>query len=675
MPAIDGITKEYLVKLMKRYQKYEIFSTYLETDEDVGKIRLQDVYLSPYILEFEDAKVMPMPPSEAMIRKQISGILAAMSTRDTTRCDEAKEQNESDGRIPCFEEKTEKEAVKRYKKVVYASKGGGKTSFLSIYALQCAYKLLGQEAEEDRSLERLMLSHDVVSAEFEIDGSAVPVFIHALEFFLAREEGKISIEKVLVDTIARVLNDTVRTRAEQLYKENAIALLVDDADSLPSGCLEEVMEALYEYLEENNEKVHTVVLTGLNHPINCDFDDFIREMKVERYVLPELQYGSVDWMMEFARRWYSRLGNVSARKMDVEKDFLLPFSRDAELLSRIASPRDLTNILLISTYDSCLPTDAINVMRRLFEIKLEEEKLDEGKIVPRLAEAAYEMMKSGEGYIKERELKRYLAGEDEELQAYAFDLSFDDEMAMDFAIDDFEEKLHVNAHIDGLESCGILVKEYAGQYEVRNTDEGTMFCYDTDLVRYKFRNEDERAYCVAYAIKYNFGKRESKKERFAYFWDRVMQKDKSWRKVFACLAVIDEVYQDRMIRELLVLAQSAEDSLYYADLLLDLASLPEVDFFFAELEKLFEILLKPCNWELFVKETGKIEHMILKNSPKENALFAKMMLEKGETVDNQDEHANYYRVVNNAIAFCIQQCDPGEVKLEDYPGYVKRMQK
>jgi len=76
---------------------------------------------------------------------------------------------------------------------------------------------------------------------------------------------------------------------------------------------------------------------------------------------------------------------------------------------------------------------------------------------------------------------------------------------------------------------------------------------------------------------------------------------------------------------------------YYAEVLLELAKNPEVVFLFAELEKLFEILLKPCNWALLTKETGKIEHMVLKNSSKENSLFVKMLLEKGELIDDPDQ--------------------------------------
>jgi len=51
--TMDTMTKEYLIQLMKRCQKYEAFSTYLGTVEDVRNIRLQDVYTVPYILEMQ----------------------------------------------------------------------------------------------------------------------------------------------------------------------------------------------------------------------------------------------------------------------------------------------------------------------------------------------------------------------------------------------------------------------------------------------------------------------------------------------------------------------------------------------------------------------------------------------------------------------------------------------
>ncbi len=636
---MDTMTKEYLIQLMKRCQKYEAFSTYLGTVEDVRNIRLQDVYTVPYILEMEDARVMGAPHTERSIRTQISRTLSVI-----------KSYNAKSEAVHCElpKKKEAHEAAVRYKKIVYASEGGGKTSFLNIYALLCAYTLLGESAVEDRSLERLLLSHNVVSANFEIDGTAVPVFISGAALWNTSLPEKNGLEEVIISEIKNVLGDADLTRAEHIYRQNAIALIIDDLDAMSDNKLE---EALVEYLEKEEDKVHTVVLTKGDDT----YIEYMEKMKVERYVLPELQYGEVDWIVEFARRWYRIVGDGGERKVDVETDFLLPFTRNAEVLSRIRTPRELTDILMISVYDNCLPSDVISVTKRLLEIKLKKAGLDENDIVPKLAKAAYEMLETGDGYISEKRLKRYVAGENEEVEAFAFDLCFDDEEAMDRAIDAFEESLHVNRKIGRLDAWRIIRWKYVGE---------TGPCYE-------FVDKEEEAYLVAYAVKHNLVKDKAKETRFDYIKDKIANKDATWRDSIISLAVIDGKLQAEIINELLGLAQEAVNDSYYAEVLLELAKNPEVVFLFAELEKLFEILLKPCNQTLFTKETGKIEHMVLKNSSKENSLFVKMLLKKGELIDDPDQQMNYYFVVNNTIAFGIQQCDPGEVMLEQYPGYIR----
>lgn len=651
---VDKITKEYLVKLMECCQEYDVFDTYLGQFEDFRKVRLQDVYMAPYILELEDAKIMSSFHTEESIRKQISSMLSTVGRQELQNLEWAQcEMNgESNGLFGTLQDNKE---IVRYKKIVYASEGGGKTSFSNMYALLCAYVVLGEEVAEDRVLDRFLLSHNVLSTVFQIDRAAVPILVHALEFFLAMENGEDKFEEVLIEKIMMVLKDTERIRAEHVYKTNAITLVIDEIDTLPGGCLEKVMKELREYLDINQEKVHVMVLTASN-PINCVLDEFMEKIDVERYVLPELQNGSVDWMLDFAKRWYGVLSTVSERNMDVEKDFLLPLTRNAEVLSRISTPKELTDILTISLYDSCLPSDVVSMTKRLFELKLKEAELDEDELVLGLAGAAYEMMESGKDYILERNLKRYIAGDNEELQAYAFDLCFDDEEAMDRAIDSFEEELHVNEKIDCLKKWKIIEEKYAGQYETIHTNKEMQSNYNTNQVRYGLVNRDEKAYLAAYAIKHNLANESGKKERFDYIKNKIVEKDESWKDTIVNLAVIDDKLQGKIIQELLELAENTEDDSYYAALLLELSINSEIDFLFEELKKLFAILVKKCNWGLFLSERSKIERMMLKNSTRENTLWAEILVKRFYS-SNSCERELYWICAKSAFLFCAQQCE------------------
>jgi len=607
---VDERTKEYLLKLMKRCEKYDVFSENLEIFDDVEKVRLQDVYTMPHVLSYRETEVIRAPHSMSLLQDEISQVLANDKMHE-------KKERETD-KNPCAE---------KYRTIIYSYPQCGKTSFVRIYSLLCAYRALGASAVEDTSLERL-LSQDLIRKSFRINEGAVPVILDMYSIYRAVKRGN---KDVLKDVIIHAIKEVVkeRTDAEQIYRNNEIALVIEDIDKYKFG--KWIFEELKTFLDKEEEKITSVILTASSFDID-ELCGSMEKLKFEQYFLPELQRGrtSVEWMIAFARQWYKGLNDKCERKLDVETNFLLPFSRNAEAISRIKNPKELTDLLLVSVYDSCLPSDVISVENRFREIKLEREKLDE--VVISLAKAAYELLDSGKGYITEERLKWYLLGGIEGIQPGASDL------------------------IERLGRIGIIGKRIFFQ--------GYAYSHGVKVKRlsgetgnnYYFPDEKDEAYFVAYAVKHNLMKDETKKTRFDYIKDKIANKDNAWRDSIICLAVIDGKLQAEIINELLELAKEEENDSYYADLLLEMRINPGIDFLFPETKLIFELLNKQCNWKLFDRECDKIERLARQCSQKECEQWVVTLLDGYQAINDPLYRNTYVKYVKATLVFCAEQC-------------------
>lgn len=119
------------------------------------------------------------------------------------------------------------------------------------------------------------------------------------------------------------------------------------------------------------------------------------ELSAKEYVIEGLQR---DTVRVFAEKWYAALNKVSGhKKLDVEKDFLVPLYKNSNVKNLISNPLELTSLLMISSYDSYLPSDYAKIYGRSIELWLtwtNNARYNFEDVMRQLSQIAYKMATS-----------------------------------------------------------------------------------------------------------------------------------------------------------------------------------------------------------------------------------------------------------------------------------------
>ena len=130
-----------------------------------------------------------------------------------------------------------------------------------------------------------------------------------------------------------------------------------------------------------------------------------------KYVIRELGNHTV---RAFAKKWYTALNNISGRKkLDVDRDFLIPVYKNVNVENLISNPLELASLLMISSYDSYLPSNYAQIYGRSIELWLSWGNISRYNyedVMRQLSQVAYQMAASENDKIivSLENLKKYI---------------------------------------------------------------------------------------------------------------------------------------------------------------------------------------------------------------------------------------------------------------------------
>ncbi|MBM6841345.1 hypothetical protein H6A03_07295 [[Clostridium] spiroforme] len=521
--------------------------------------------------------------------------------------------------------------------------GGGKTTLLKMYCLAYAYRyyeeLFGKNEQvfpDWRTLEDICNKLGVANGE-----GACPFFISVRELQEA-DYPQIAIgngfERILSDTIEFLLeNDKAYTDCYKfLNQADKKIYIVDSVEEFSSKHFrKEFLEGLYHFSNGNKCYLSSRYLEYMENVRETWLDITQSELTSKEYVIDELKKETV---RKFAEKWYAALNKVSGKKkLDVDRDFLIPLSKNPNVGNLISNPLELTSLLMISSYDSYLPSDYAKIYGRSIELWLtwtNFARYNYEDIMRQLSQVAYKMAISEHEKIvvKPDTLIEYIRDARKDLKRY------------------YQQEWK-----DDKESISEFIQFLCRSHLISKSTDG-----------YDFVHRQYQAYLVAYCISTNNFSRETrkKKSRFSYIEEHIREKDYFWNQIYKMISIIDIDLRDDIITTLFELSDGKSDSIndnnYYVLRLIELAIIPGVNFDEYEKRKLIELIIQDEHrWRIFYSKKVDLNEFLSINDKDCNEFLIKTAIQKNEelTENKKDEFRD---AIATTLFYCIWNCIVGE---------------
>lgn len=357
-----------------------------------------------------------------------------------------------------------------------------------------------------------------------------------------------------------------------------------------------------------------------------------------KYVIRELGNHTV---RAFAKKWYTALNNISGRKkLDVDRDFLIPVYKNVNVENLISNPLELASLLMISSYDSYLPSNYAQIYGRSIELWLSWGNISRYNyedVMRQLSQVAYQMAASENDKIivSLENLKKYILQSRKELKRYFQQEWPEDEKS----IDEFISYI-CHSHLMS-----------------RSTD------------GFDFVHRQYQAYLVAYCISTNnFSREMRRRNKFDYIEEHIREKDDFWNQIYMIIAIIDIELRDDIITTLFELSEEEKDStsgIYYVARLIEIAIIPGVNFDENERKQLIELLIQDENkWRLFSSKEKDLCELLNLNDQHGNEAFIKVAIRRTEELSGEREKEFKDKIATLAF-YCIWHCKVGEPYIKE----------
>lgn len=523
--------------------------------------------------------------------------------------------------------------------------GGGKTTLLKMFSLAYAYKYYIDNYGQSESLLVNTRSADRICDLLEITEGFCPFFISVRDL---REENYPNVSEA--DGFKKVIIDVIRTTVEEETVEF-------DADGFLNSIKPiYIVDSVEEFESENFRNSFLNGLDAFSRGNKCylssryrEYMEDIKDTRLKRddgrdilplkeCVIDKLE-NNKDVVVEFAKNWYSALNSIMGRNLDVETDFLIPVYNNDNIKNLITNPLELASLLMISSYDSCLPSNYVTIYARSIELWLGRRNPDRYNyedVMRQLSKVAYQMATSEKEKIvvSESTLLSYFRQVRDELKRYYHQEWLDDDADM-------------KRFIQYLLQSHLISKSTEG---------------------YSFVHRQYQAYLVAYCITTNnFSRETRKKRRIDYVEERLLKKDDFWKPIINIIVMLDIELRDDVIEKLFLLSKekNEDQTNYYVSLLIDLAILPGVNFDEYELEKLFELIIcDDKNWRLFSTKKKDLQKLLELNDEYGNDLFVRTAIKRKEELGEGDR-GKFSDSISSLIFYCIWYCKLGTVSVNN----------
>lgn len=700
----DRLLELYLRKTIEFCEAYDSFSIPAAMMAGGDEIKLQDIYTHLSFVEREkyesgkssisdigitrngiqnsdidkmiaaiDAKIAELEEEELKAQKVTSDELSYKTYREKNNSEglEKKESNLQKGdfdeliqKIFRDDNNTEESLFDKDKECDSSAKeelnwiwflsapGGGKTTLLKMYSLSYAYKYYVELYGKKEELLGDCQVIESVCDKLGVTEGACPFFISVRDL---KEEDYPEVSES--DGFIRVIRDAIKALVEE-----------DISDCEVNQLLSSIKKPIYiiDSVEEfSSTRFRISFLKGLD-AYSCgnkcylssryrEYMESVKETRLERdgvelsakeYVIDGLtpRFGEQkDTIREFAERWYAALNRISGReKLDVDKDFLIPLYKNSNVKDLIKNPLELTSLLMISSYDSCLPSDFVKIYGRSIELWLSWNnyaRYNYEDVMRQLSQVAYQMAVSENEKIvvKYDTLEKYIRQSRKDLKRY-----------------------YQHEWLDDESSIGEFIQFLCRSHLISKTTEG-----------YDFIHRQYQAYLVAYCITTNnFSRETRKKSRLDYVEEHIREKDDFWNQIIIIIVMLDIELRDDIISALFNLSENKDDSEisdtnYYVSLLIQLAVMPGVNFDDFELGKLFDLIVRDENsWRLFNSKKADLQRLFDMNEESGNELFIKTAVNRNSELSEIDKDRFRDRIATT-IFYCIWHCEVNEQCIYD----------
>ena len=530
--------------------------------------------------------------------------------------------------------------------------GGGKTTLLKMYSLAYAYKYYVELFDNKGGLFGDRQIIEGVCAKLGIMEGACPFFISVRDL---KEEDYPDVSEP--EGFARVIREAIRSLVENDISD-------DEVDRLLSSIKKPIY--IIDSVEEfSSTRFRVSFLEGLDafsRGNKCylssryrEYMESVKETRFERdgvelsakeYVIDGLtpHFGDPkDTVREFAERWYAALNRISGReKLDVDKDFLVPLYKNSNVKDLIKNPLELTSLLMISSYDSCLPSDFVKIYGRSIELWLSWNnyaRYNYEDVMRQLSQVAYQMAVSENEKIVVRHdtLEKYICQSRRDLKRY-------------YQQEWLEDKSSIDEFIQFLCRSHLVSKNTEG---------------------YDFVHRQYQAYLVAYCITTNnFSRETRRKSRLDYLEEHIREKDDFWNQIIIIIVMLDIELRDDIITTLFSLSDNSNstdisDTNYYVSLLIQLAVMPGVNFDDYELEKLFDLIVRNDNsWRLFSSKNADLQRLFAMNEEEGNDLFIRIVVNKNKGL-TEIEKDLFRDKIATPLFYCLWHCKVSEQSIYD----------
>lgn len=550
------------------------------------------------------------------------------------------EAEESQNKEEKVEEFTEKKELNW--KWFLSAPGGGKTTLLKMYSLAYAYRyyeeLFGrneQVFQDWKAIEDICDQIGVSKGE-----GACPFFISVREL---QEEDYPNIENAV--GFKRVIFDTIKF----LIEDDVVCFDLDEFLNQTSRKIY-IVDSVEEFA---SEKFRNDFLIGLDNFSSGDkcylssrYREYMENVKEARLEIDGIELTAQEFVIEglqkdivrkFVDKWYAALNKVSGRKkLDVDNDFLIPLYKNANVKNLISNPLELTSLLMISSYDSYLPSDYAKIYGRSIELWLSWNnyaRYNYEDVMRQLSQIAYKMAISEHEKIvvKQNTLVQYIRESRRELRRYYQQEWQEDE-----------------------ESINEFIQFLCRSHLISRSTEG-----------YDFVHRQYQAYLVAYCISTNnFSRETRRKSKFNYIEEHIREKDDFWNQIYKIISIIDIELRDDIITTLFDLSDNKDDSSndnnYYVSRLIELAIIPGVNFDEYEREKLMELIIQDENrWRLFESKKVDLFELLRLNDKYSNELLIKAAIRKNDELPECDKD-KFRDTISETLFYCIWNCTIGE---------------
>ncbi|MDU5290299.1 MAG: hypothetical protein E6177_07660 [Clostridium sp.] len=613
-------------------------------DRSINKNRVQNV-----LDETEDSRPSMIDSSKMEIT-DIDALIAEIDRKIAELEKEESNTHDSNTDATSYGEKQDLDEIKKEKLNwvwFLSAPGGGKTTLLKMYSLAYAYKYYVEAFGKNEELFGDVQIIENICNQLGVIEGACPIFISARDL---REEDYPHIfeadtfKTVIIDAIISLIGGSVSsTEVEQLLISSEKKIYI--IDSVEEFSSSEFRKIFLEALD--------VFTSGSKCYLSSRYREYMDNVKDTKLMRDGVELSATEYVIEgltshfdsrkgivreFAERWYEALNKISGKKkLDVEKDFLTPLYNNANVRDLIANPLELTSLLMISSYDSCLPSDFVKIYGRSIELWLSWNnyaRYNYEDVMRQLSQVAYQMAISENEKIvvSHNTLVNYIKQSRLNLRRY------------------YQQEWSENE-----ESINDFIQFLCRSHIVSRSTEG-----------YDFIHRQYQAYLVAYCITTNnFSRETRKKSRMDYVEDHIREKDDFWNQIIIIIVMLDIDLRDDIISTLFRLSErngslEVVDTNYYVSLLIQLAVMPGVNFDDYELEKLFNLIVNDeSKWILFSSKRTDLQKLFSLNEEKDNALFIKAASKKNQDLSEVDQD-KFRDKIATIVFYCIWYCKVDE---------------